>query len=461
MFGAKKQSSKESENFFLGFLIVVILFAVILDWLTSAVDRSSLLDMYNLRNSLMKVLPEGQKFYDTGYMMAYNAYKASNHKPSTEEKANIIVDLVKNGGKNTKISLDAKLQAFLAKYVFAFGVFYAVVHKSFWLIVFSLVLVLVLFVYRNRKSIEELFVLLKAKYFYNPFKDKDIDKVLSILLANPVPASILHHNPERFGLFEHSYSVAKKVVNELIKQQAPEEKQKEGFLAGLLHDIGKIRLYRYECKEPFYVPSPLDDEKEKPKKKKKTCKWTSAGLNQEVVNKSTMTFLSEKFGIRIPKDKDIWELVKQKDMEATLEELKGADYPLDKFFEETIRKLNINDIFDTGKYDGWHRSDFPYVVVLAHAFNRSLVRTIKDKEPAIPLSEEPDRKGVHTIAYIIPKKLSNCIELNPDSDLGLWDVKVGEKTFKSVYFLKKDCIPQDLLERWGEVSYGIEKIGNN
>ncbi len=460
MFGAKKQS-KDSDNFFLGFLIVVILFAVVLDWLTSSISRKELLDMYNLRNSLMKVLPEGQKFYDTGYMMAYNAYKASQRKLSTEEKANIIVDLVKNGGKNIKISLDAKMQAFFAKYIFAFGVFYAVVHKSFWFIVFSLVLVLMLFIYRNRKSIEELFVLLKAKYFYNPFKDKDIDRVLSILLANPVPASILHHKPEKFGLFEHSYSVAKKVVNELIKQKAPEEKQKEGFLAGLLHDIGKIRLYRYECKEPFYVPSPLDDEKKKQNKKKKICKWTSAGLNQEVVNRSTMTLLAEKYGIRIPKDKDIWELVKQKDMEATLEELKSADYPLDRFFEETIRKLNINDVFGTGKYDGWHRSDFPYVVVLAHAFNRNLVRTIKDKEPAIPLSEEPDRKGVHTIAYIIPKKLSKCIEFNPGSDLGVWDVKVGEKTFKSVYFLKKDCIPEDLIQRWGDVSYEIKEIRDN
>ena len=454
MSGVKTQSS---ETYHWAFLVVVILFVIILDWLTTSITEKELLQLWQLKNNLTKILPEGQKFYEAGYQMAYNAYVSNVRHLSTEEKANILVDIAKNQGRNTRVSLEAKYQAVLSKYVIAFGVFYAVVIKSAFFIIGSMILAVILFIRKNIDKIQELLAFLKAKY-YNPFKDENIDKVLAILIANPVPASILHHNPQKHGLFLHSYSVAKKVANELAKQKAPEEKIKEGFLAGLLHDIGKIRLYRYECKEPFYVPSPLEENKTK--KLKKVCKWATAGLNQEVVNKSTMTYLAEKYGIKIPKDEKIWDLVKQKDMEATLEELKNADYPLDKVFIETLRKINVNDIFQTGKHDGWYSSKFPYLVVLAHALNRNLVRTLKEKEPSIPLSEEPDKKGVHTIAYILPKKVK-CLHLNKENDLGLWDVKVGDKTFTSVYFIKLECIPEDLKQRWGDSQYEIKEIRNN
>ncbi|QSR33992.1 phosphohydrolase [Marinobacterium iners] len=61
-----------------------------------------------------------------------------------------------------------------------------------------------------------------------------------------LPASQNDHHAYPGGLLEHSLSVARNVIGmiQLNEPEMPIEMQEAGFIAGLLHDIGKTRTYR-------------------------------------------------------------------------------------------------------------------------------------------------------------------------------------------------------------------------
>lgn len=61
-----------------------------------------------------------------------------------------------------------------------------------------------------------------------------------------LPASQNDHHAYPGGLLEHSLSVARNVIGmiQLNEPEMPVEMQEAGFIAGLLHDIGKTRTYR-------------------------------------------------------------------------------------------------------------------------------------------------------------------------------------------------------------------------
>jgi len=91
-------------------------------------------------------------------------------------------------------------------------------------------------------------------------KDRDILNVIKVLITNPRPASINHHLSKEGGLLEHSLAVASSAV-EKAKQKGISN-LKDVYLAGLLHDIGKIKLYTKDDKGH----------------------WVSTGAKQEVAN---------------------------------------------------------------------------------------------------------------------------------------------------------------------------------
>lgn len=69
------------------------------------------------------------------------------------------------------------------------------------------------------------------------------------------PASIEHHDSQRGGLWEHSFSVAIKAVSNIKKYTKDRKYTVPAFIAGLLHDVGKIAYY--VCDTQGYDFNPL------------------------------------------------------------------------------------------------------------------------------------------------------------------------------------------------------------
>ncbi len=217
----------------------------------------------------------------------------------------------------------------------------------------------------------------------------------------------------------------------------PEEKQKEGFLAGLLHDIGKIKIYKSVCNEK--------------------CSYKSLKVDQELANKIALKEIQRKFNIEIPKEEDVWKVVKKADIEVTKEELRKASFKVDKeLLYEVLNRLNINDYLNTGKPDGFY--DGKYLVILASALNRHVSKALLERDPILPISEEPDTFGVHVIAYSRPYNDYLILEIGGKKadDLGLFDAVVGKQKYSAVYLFDTQKIPSESIKKWGSCPYSIQ-----
>ncbi|MDQ7082133.1 MAG: hypothetical protein Q9N34_03440, partial [Aquificota bacterium] len=80
--------------------------------------------------------------------------------------------------------------------------------------------------------------------------------------------------------------------------------------------------------------------------------------------------------------------MREADREVTVEELKEMRVDISHVLEQALRELNINGT-EGKKHDGWYRNDLPFVVVLAHALNRTVTKLLKEQDPSLPLSEDP------------------------------------------------------------------------
>jgi putative nucleotidyltransferase with HDIG domain len=330
----------------------------------------------------------------------------------------------------------------LAEYLLVFGFILGILGFQAYLVLVVLLIAVGIFLYKHREVLEDLVIKWRAKQL-SPFKDEKIEYILALLLKNPVPASIFHHSAFEGGLLKHSLNVAR-LSAKLAKERGL--KVKTAFLLGLLHDIGKLKIYRkVPAEESTPAPSPFDSKKkEKKKNKKPKYKWEGLHVNQEVVNKIFIKQLEEKLSLDLPKDPAYWDVVKTADMLQTEKELREGRYEIKGLLIPTIKNL------PEGSY--WKKGE--YFVVLAHAFCRTMTELLLEQDKGLNISTEPDKAGVHVIAYSIPKQLPIIKQIGDvkADDLGLFDVKVGKTLFKAVYVLPSS-LATNVPETEEEISF--------
>lgn len=202
---------------------------------------------------------------------------------------------------------------------------------------------------------------------------------------------------------------------------------KTAFLLGLLHDIGKLKIYRQVPAEEFApAPSPLEGKKkEKDKGKKTKYRWEGLHVNQEVVNKLFIRELTKKLSLELPQEPAYWEVVKTADRMQTEKELREGTFDIKDLLLPTIKNLSEGDYWKKGEY----------FIVLAHSLCRTLTELLLEQDKGLNISPEADKAGVHVIAYSVYKELPLIKQIGnlKADDLGLFDVMVGKTLFKAVY----------------------------
>ncbi len=343
-------------------------------------------------------------------------------------------------------ALEVIFPVLLAEYLLVFGIIFGILSFQAYLVLVVLLVVVGIFLYKHREALEDLVIKWRAKRL-SPFKDGKIEYILALLLKNPVPASIFHHNAFEGGLLKHSLSVAK-LSAKLAKERGL--KVKTAFLLGLLHDIGKLKIYRkVPAEESAPAPSPFESKrKDKKKGRKPKYKWEAPHVNQEVVNKIFIKQLEEKLSLNLPKDPAYWDVVKTADMMQTEKEFREGIYNIKDLLIPTIKNL------PEGSY--WKKGE--YFIVLSHAFCRTMTELLLEQDRRLNISTEPDKAGVHVIAYSIVKQLpiiKQIGDLKAD-DLGLFDVKVGKTLFKAVYVFPSS-LATNVPETEEEISF-IQRV---
>ena len=423
-------SIKERHDNLVSFSIIVIILGVIFLFqflLNTVMNEEKIREIYQVANFFKKILPEGEPLYSKAVEYANHAYQVQQYlKQNYDSAVKILIDFLK-GSLSFPVWLI--FAGAVSYYIIALGILKALTLKSVYLIGAFVVLASAIILF-HPQIFKTFIVKVKAR-IYDPFGDRHIRKALEILLSNQVPASISHHNAFKGGLFQHSLEVATRAADAL-----PEEKQKKGFLAGLLHDIGKIKIYKSVC-----------DEK---------CSYKSLKIDQELANKIALKEIQSKFKVEIPKDDEVWKVVKKTDIEVAKEELRKANFKVDEeLLYEVLNLLNINDYLNTGRPDGFY--DGKYLVILASALNRLTSKALLERDPLLPISEEPDTFGVHVIAYSRPydNYLILEVEGKKADDLGLFDVVVGKQKYSAVYVFDKNKISEQLILKWGTTPYNI------
>jgi len=425
---------------FIGSLFLVFFFAILLSVFvnvgSSFPTEEKVSDFSKKAQVVSKIFPEWGKMVDYAEAMVRDANQKTSGYSSGYEM--LFKDPVK--------ALGVLLPVLLAEYLLVFSVIFGILTSQVYLLAIALLIAVGVFFYKHRGVLEDLIIKWKVKRL-SPFKDEKIEYILALLLKNPVPASIFHHNAFEGGLFKHSLSVAK-LSAKLAKERGL--KVKTAFLLGLLHDIGKLKIYRkVPAEESAPAPSPFDSKKkEKKKGKKPKYKWEGLHVNQEVVNKIFIKQLEEKLSLDLPKDPAYWDVVKTADMMQTEKELREGVYEIKDLLLPTIKAL------PEGSY--WKKGS--YFIVLAHAFCRTLTELLLEQDKGLNISTEPDKAGVHVIAYSIPKQLPIIKQIKDvkADDLGLFDVKVGKTLFKAVYVFSSS-LATNVPEAEEEISF-VQRI---
>lgn len=410
-------SNGGAPSVFVIFFLMFILFSFVN--LTSSFPTENAVSEFRKQHELFsRLFPAGKGFYSFAMDLMLSAQRSAVKYQ----------DFWQAFFQEPLSALSIAFSALFAQYVLIAGVVYAFfIYASYTLLLLAIA-TLGFALYKYREYFQDMLIKHKAKRL-NPFKsDEKITYLISLFLKNPVPASILHHNPYEGGLLKHSLNVARTSAK-LAKERGLSVKK--AFLAGLVHDIGKLKIYRKEkAKGKAPAPSPL--ERWKGGQEKEEYVWTALQVNQEVVNKLFLKELSDKLKLDIPKEPEIWMVVKMADRMETEKELRGNIYNIRRFLVPALKILADSE---EGKRSMWRKGD--HLIVLAHALNRTITELMLEEDKTLPLSPEPDKSGVHVIAYSVVKQLPLVKEINgvKADDLGLFDVKIGGKRFKAVYVL--------------------------
>jgi len=375
-------------------------------------------DIYKNAEIAYKLFPEGESFYKEAVNRAIELYKL---KIKLTESGYSFLDILNQAFNGNKLAIKFLLnliEASLAKWILFLGILVGIVQKTF--IVFSILLLMVLVsvLWERLKFLDWLFINFKA-WTLAKVKSKDILTVLKVLIANPRPASIAHHKNYEGGLLEHSLAVTEKALNLAKEKNLP---PKEVYLAGLLHDIGKLKLYT-----------------------KQGNSWIHTGTSQTVANKMVQNELAQKFGISVPTNPEIWKIVKQADREVTYREI----WELFKEKEADIREL-IKDLIK--QCQPLYSEELKAVIVKAVCLNEKVLEELKELFPDLHFeqfypNDLPPITWINPYRGLIYLKIGDKIA----DSLDLFDVKVDGKTIKGVYLFKADLFDQEELKNFRPV----------
>jgi putative nucleotidyltransferase with HDIG domain len=415
----------------------LLFFFVFLDFYMSAIPSANRLSQYiTVIKSLNAFLPEGQKYYVLAMEYLENAISTAQALGVKDPLAFI----VKGGGWKVLVL------SWASKYVLTFGAVYGFLYKMgfFWVLVPFILGGL--FIVKNSSRFLPYLMWLKA-FWLAPIKNLQVIRLILLHLANPVPASITHHNPREGGLLDHSLRVAR-----IALQLGSPLDKKALVLAALLHDIGKIRLYRKEKVQSVSAPSPIVVKPEK----KTGERWISLEVNQKVVNMVTIREITKRLGINL--SQEVWPIIAEADRKAVKEELKHGLYNVRKYIKDVLAELE----YVKHKKDGWRVGN--YVFVLAHAFNRRLTLKLLRDDPTLPLDPEPTAVGVHVVAYslVADKSVPLALEYKGKKadGLGLFNVKVKGTLFKAVYCFDLTKINLDIPQMIKEEDLEVIERGD-
>jgi len=377
-------------------------------------------EVYNSALQAYKLFPEGEKFYKTAVESSIQVYKFKTKLINSYGYDNDLNLLLKalNAPKNEGIKfLGNLIIASFAKWLIILGILVGIIHKTFIGFLIFLTATLFFVIWKGLKPLEWLHLNLKA-WKLAKFKDRDILNVIKVLLDNPRPASLYHHENHENGLLKHSLAVADLASSKAQKENLP---LKDVYLAGLLHDIGKIKLYT----------------------KTEKGNWISTGAKQEVVNQLTLKELKEKFGIREISDPKIWEIVKSADREITLREIwetfKGY------LWETDIKEL-LRELIPKTSYVYLEKENL--IAVPAKEINPLLTERLNELFPDLNFKEdEVDYfTGIHPIAFAKPYRPFVVLKFKDKlaDELDLFDLKAGDKVIKAVYLFDNSKLNMEL-----------------
>jgi hypothetical protein len=370
-------------------------------------------EVYTNAELAYKLFPEGQDFYKTAVEKAIALYKL---KTKLIESGYSFLDILNQALNGNKLALNFLLnllEASLAKWILFLGILIGIVQKT--LVLFSaLLLAVVGFVLWKRLKLIDWFLINLKAWSLAKVKSKDILNVLKVLIANPRPASIAHHKNYEGGLLEHSLAVADKALELGKDKNLP---PKELYLAGLLHDIGKLKLYT-----------------------KQGNSWIHTGTSQTVANKMVQNELAQKFGISVPTNPEVWKIVKQADQEITYREI----WELFKEKEENIRKL-VKKLIK--QCQPLYSEELKAVIVKAVCLNEKVLEELKSLFPDLHF-EQFYPNDLPPITWINPYRglIYLKVEDKIADKLDLFDVKADGKILKGVYLFKADLFNEEELK---------------
>jgi len=418
------QKTKYSKDHPVVAFIALLAFFVFLDFYLSAIPSAKQAQNYLIVvKTLSKIFPEGEPYYTKSVQSV--SYVLS--KAMQKQVKDPIAYAVKFG------EVSPLLWSWASKYLLVFGAIYGFFYKLGIFVLLSPLVLGGVLLAKHLDRLKPYLMYLKAVWIA-PLKDWDVIRLVVLHLSNPVPASIAHHNPKEGGLLDHSLRVCRCALRE-----GEGLNKKLLVLASLLHDVGKIKLYRKEKFQSVSAPSPVVV---KPKTKG-GWRWVSLQVNQKVVNFVSIREISKRFKLpEIPEE--VWKVVRACDKKAVEEELRQGLFKVSHLTKEVLASLE----YFKDKKDGWRKGR--YVFVLASSFNRKLSRLLLQEDPLLEIDTEPTQRGVHVIAYSVAKSedLVREVEGKKADDLGLFDLKVKGTVFRAVYCFDLSKIEIDIPQMY-------------
>jgi hypothetical protein len=252
---SSKKETSPAGSFFLVFLFGVLVI-ILLNVLSAFPTQEKVNDFLKKAQLISRLFPDEQGIIDYSKRLMMQASESAQGYNSVYNL------LFKEPTKAFKVLFFA----FIAEYLLLGGALLGILSMQAFIIIFVLLLILGIFLYKKRGLIEDMSIRWRAKKL-SPIKDEKIEYILGLLLKNPVPASIFHHSAVEGGLLKHSLNVAK-LSAKLAKEKGLNPKT--AFLMGLLHDIGKLKIYRRVlAEESAPAPSPLESKRESKGKQRK------------------------------------------------------------------------------------------------------------------------------------------------------------------------------------------------
>jgi len=378
--------------------------------------------VYKYAKKAYDYFPEGERFYRKAVEESIRLYKLKETLLKSypyRGELDFFLGVINRAWQGDKYSgefLITLFKASFSKWLITLGLIYAVTAKTFLFFIVLFVLTIVFVIWKQLRIPEYFWIQLQGFRLAGPYRrDKDIRNVLKVLIANPRPASITHHKNYEGGLLEHSLAVAKRTV-EICREKSLNPK--DCFLAGLLHDIGKLKLYTKEGN-----------------------RWVSLGTSQEVMNRIVLNELKKKFKIRdIPQE--VQSVVKQADREITYREVwenfKAYEGDIKKLLKEKIRECNP-----------LYAENLKAVIVKSICLNEAILEELMKLYPELHF-EQHYPSSLPFITYLNPfrefvvLKVGDKVADKHDT----FTVRIGDKTLKKVYLFKAGIFSSEELENF-------------